>query len=64
MSNLFRSAPSVPRQNVKAIPVNQGQSIRAADEVRARLSRIRAANVRTSALSQPSIGRKQLGAGV
>jgi len=61
--NLFGGKPKIPNIDPRPIPVNQRQSIRARDQVLNRLAKLRRATV-TSELSNPSIKRKVLGAGV
>jgi len=61
--NLFGGRPKLPTIDPKPIPVNDKQSIVARDQVLNRLAKLRRATV-TSQLSDPSIKRKVLGAGV
>ena len=63
MSSLFGDRPKLPTIDPKPIPVHGKQSIMARDQVLNRLARLRRATV-TSELSNPSIKRKTLGAGV
>ena len=61
--NLFGSKPKMPNIDPRLIPVNAKQSISARDQLLNRLAKLRRATV-TSELSNPSIKRKVLGAGV
>ena len=61
--NLFGSKPKMPNIDPRPIPVNAKQSISARDQLLNRLAKLRRATV-TSELSNPSIKRKVLGAGV
>ena len=63
MGNMFGKSQSIPRSSPAAVKVNQGQSVRARDDVLKRLAKMRRATM-ASELTTANVKRKQLGAGV
>jgi len=61
ISKLFGGKPKAPPVFPATTRISETSGIYARDELLRRLSRLRAANVRTSELSAPNVKRKVLG---